>query len=465
MKSRFTGLASVFKFAYIQSVKTKAFLISMVVLMSIAFVALPLTTALTTSSDEDNVDETKSELIGTVYIEDNVFDGKLGQSIKDILVADGAYSLKEYALVTETEHDAIFETVSKSEEGDVLLVINFVEDQEDMSYGFDYVVYYGENVEDLSDAAGNFSSYVDGKHMEALSNIMIESEEGAKLMSYNYISEVVEVDVQGQVIEDKTGLGMTEYWVTYAFIMVGIFSISILGSKVAEQIVTEKSSKVIEYIMTSIRPMALITGKVLASIATVFTMLGGMLVAFVGSIIINGILFKNPDGSMVIPDVVQSLINGDILEGLNIANIIVAVIIFMLSFVLYGFIAGIAGATVSKVEEMAEGVKLFTFAMIIGAYVTLAYVLSATMGFGDWGAASYVVYFVPLSTVFIVPAYLLLGKISLIIGLISIAILVVCIVALMIFVSGIYEHLIYYSGAPLKFKDLLKLGTKKGGTK
>ena len=66
---------------------------------------------------------------------------------------------------------------------------------------------------------------------------------------------------------------------------------------------------------------------------------------------------------------------------------------------------------------------------------------------------------------FIVPASLFLGKMSVGLGLLSVGILLVTMVLLLYFVSGIYEYLIYYSGEPLKFKELIRLFRKKGGAK
>lgn len=460
MKNRFAGFTSVFKFAYVQSVKTKAFLVTMIVMCAIALAVIPVITAFT-QSDESKEDETKAHIIGNVYVEDNAFDGKLAEKLISELKQSESYKDKEFIVSDGESHEETFKTVTDSEEGDVLIQIDYTADATDMNYGFSYVVYYGENTEELEDASDALAEYVDGIHEKMLADMFIGNADSAALVTYDFTTEVMQIDAAGEIVPEEGFLEMSEYWITYAFIMLGIFSISIVGSKVSEQIVTEKSSKVIEYIMTSIKPMALITGKVMASIAVVFTMVGGMALAFLASIPLNNALFPSEDGSMAIPEVLQSVLDSGVMAGTNVVTIIIAVVIFMLGYVLYGFIAGIAGATVSKVEEMAEGVKMFTFAMIIGAYICLAYVVSASMGAGDWGIFSNVIYLFPLTSVFILPAYLLLGKVSVAIALISVVILIVSIFLLMIFVSGIYEYLIYYNGSPLKIKDLIGIFRNK----
>ena len=48
------------------------------------------------------------------------------------------------------------------------------------------------------------------------------------------------------------------------------------------------------------------------------------------------------------------------------------------------------------------------------------------------------------------------------IGILTVVILLVVIVLLMLFVSGVYEYLIYYSGSPLKLKEIIRMFKKKG---
>lgn len=45
--------------------------------------------------------------------------------------------------------------------------------------------------------------------------------------------------------------------------------INMSGSQIALAIVTEKSTRVVEYLMINVRPMALIVGKIMASLTTV----------------------------------------------------------------------------------------------------------------------------------------------------------------------------------------------------
>lgn len=456
MRDRYTGFTDVFKFAFVQLVKSKAFIVSQLILCIVALLVFPVITVFSDDDGEEEQTEALStEYIGTIYIEDEFMDGALGDVIAAELKASEEYGSKEAVVINTADHDKTFEQVTKSEDGDVLIQIQFVDDVTDVNYGFMYYVYYGEESEKVSDGAEELSTYVDDIHERALAKALTESDDMAVLMSQEFSYEVSVIGADNEVMEADGMLDMGEYWVTYAFLMIVIFSVSIIGGRVAEQLVTEKSNKVIEYIMTSVKPMALITGKVMASAATVVLFMGSVVVCLLLSAVLSGIMFPNPDGSFAMPEMLVAFSNSDVMAGATPVNIIIAVLVFVLGIIFYGFIGGIAGATVSKVEEMAEGMKLFTFAMVIGAYIPMFLMIMSQSGDGDWGIITNIIYVFPLTSIFILPAYILLGKVSTVIGLIAVAVMILSVLLMTVMVSRIFEYLIYYNGSPLKLKDLI----------
>ncbi len=462
MRNRFKGLGDVFQFAYQQTVKTTAYKITLIILCVIALLSFPVM-SLMSGDDEQAEDDlvTGAEHIGTIYIEGDFRDGALAEAVAADLKASEIYGGKEIVVIEESAYDDTFKAVEESTDGDVLVHIEYIDDMTDIDYGFMYTVYYGPDSKDVDDEASSLSLYIDSSHENLLTSIVAGSAEAGKYVSAEYYWETLIIGEDDSVIEADAAeldiLSTSEYWVTYAFLMVAIFAISIGGSRVGEQLVNEKANKVIEYIMTSVKPMALITGKVLASVASVFVMIGAVVACFIASGLINGLIFTNPDGSMAIPEILQAFLDIGVLNGANPLNIIILVLLFIGGFIFYAFLGGVAGATVSKVEEMAEGMKLFTFIMIIGAYLPLFLVMGNTMGVGGGGVFTDVIMVLPISSVFITPAYLLLGKTTTAVAALALGIMAVCIVLLMFMVSGIFETLIYYNGNPLKLKDLTKI--------
>lgn len=464
MRDKYKGIANVFRFAFIQTVKSKTYVIGLFIICAVALLIFPVITLLSGDGNDEKEQQQEplaTEYIGTIYIEDEFLDGALGEAIAEELAVSDQYRSKETVVIEASDHDKIFEQVKSSKDGDVLIHIQYEDDMADVNYGFMYVVYYGEKSEKISDGASELSVFVDNVHEKSLAKVLADSEELAAYMSQEFYYEISVIGEDNEIMEADGMLDMGEYWVTYAFLMIVILSVSMVGGSVAGQLVIEKSNKVIEYVMTSVKPIALITGKILASAASAVVFLGSVVICILLSIVLNGILFPNPDGSFAIPEAVVSFFSSDVMAGATPINIIIAVLIFLLGVTLYAFIAGIAGATVSKIEETAEGMKLFTFSTVIGAYIPMFLMIMSQSGNGDWGFITNIIYVFPLTSVYILPAYILLGKVSTAIGLISVAAMLAGILLMMTVVSRIFEYLIYYNGSPLKFKDLLGIYKNK----
>ena len=461
MRSKFTGFVDVFKFAYQQTVKTTAYKVTLAILCVVALISFPVMTLISGSTGDEHTEEvvTGAEHIGTIYIEGDFKEGALAKAVADDLKKSEIYGGKEIIVVNAADYDETFKIVEDSTAGDVLVHIEYEDDITSVNYGFMYSVYYGNKSKNVSGEASELSIYVDRSHENLLTAVVSGSAEAGKYVSAEYSWDTLIIGADDTVTDAEAAysLSISEYWITYAFLMIAIFTISISGSRVGEQLVTEKSNKVIEYIMTSVKPMALIAGKVVASVATIFLLIGCLVVSFIASGLINGLMFKNPDGSMAIPELLQAFLDTGAMKGANPINIIILVLLLVGGFVFYGFLGGIAGATVSKVEEMAEGMKLYTFVMIVGAYLPLFLVMGGTMGAGDPGVFGDVIMVLPISSVFITPGYLLLGKITTGMAAIALLVMLVSVVAMMFIVSTIFETLIYYNGNPMKFKDIMKI--------
>ena len=65
-------------------------------------------------------------------------------------------------------------------------------------------------------------------------------------------------------------LSTIEYGMIMVISCLAMMFVAIAGEGIASSIVTEKSSKITEYLLTSVRPLALIVGKVLSVLTAVF---------------------------------------------------------------------------------------------------------------------------------------------------------------------------------------------------
>jgi ABC-2 type transport system permease protein len=140
---------------------------------------------------------------------------------------------------------------------------------------------------------------------------------------------------------------------------------------------------------------------------------------------------------------------------LEVGNILICLIIFVLGLIFYATFAALVGSTASRVEDTAESLSMFTIASLIGAYVGMA-AAGVLMGVGE-NAFVYFALIFPLSSPFILPGVVLLGKSSILITIISIIVLVGSTILLFNFTAKVYETLILHTGNRIKIKELFKM--------
>jgi ABC-2 type transport system permease protein len=106
-------------------------------------------------------------------------------------------------------------------------------------------------------------------------------------------------------------------------------------------------------------------------------------------------------------------------------------------------------------EEVSEGLTLFSIINLVGAYVGIG-AAGVLMGAGDNPFVTFAFLF-PLSSPFVLPGAILIGKAGIAIATLAIIIQILFIILLFLFVAKVYETLILYNGQRLKIKDLVKI--------
>lgn len=461
MKTKLRGWKKICAFTYVQSMKSKAMKIALAVLCIIALVSMPLISIISGSEGNDGEDGEKTSIKKVYYYDDT---GIIVKQFADKKISNDVYAELEYE--EKDSRDNIEEIINRDDnKNEIFLVIEYCEDKTDLDYGVNVYVYYGENSEVESEDAGEYAEFVRDKGENAILLSAGASEKEIEKLSKNVEYSIFKFDENGNMVsDDDAGISMFQYNFTLAFLCISIFMVSFVGSKVSELIVTEKSTRVMEYLLTTIKPMAILVGKVIGSTLVMLTMLGSIIISLTASVFINNIMFPSEGGGFVIPSILSELIENGALSGVTPINVILVFLLLIGGYLFYGTVAGIAGATVSKIEEMAEGMKIFTFTMCVGAYLPLFLTMANSMIGEDWGIFSKVVYLLPISSIFILPQYIIFGKVSQLMVLAALVIMMLSIVLVLIFVNKVYEHMLYSNGAVLKLKDIISM-TRSGKEK
>ena len=154
-------------------------------------------------------------------------------------------------------------------------------------------------------------------------------------------------------IESISEDGTKNFWYAYVMVFVLYMVIMMFGQKVAMSVVTEKTSRAMEVLITSASPVALMFGKILASsVAGIF-----QITAIFGSAFISYNINKSYFETNA---VINTLFNFP-------ASLVgYLLIFFLLGFLIYSFLFGAMASTVSKIEDLSSVVMLIQIIFVAG---------------------------------------------------------------------------------------------------
>lgn len=277
----------------------------------------------------------------------------------------------------------------------------------------------------------------------------------------NYV-EVKTIDEPGDGKEDKKGVNQDQYTFIMILIVVSSMLISMSGEYVSSSIVMEKSSKVVEYLLTSIRPIALLFGKITAVFLITLFQILIMVFSYVASVIIYHVVADGFSVSQAL-EKVSSIIPVNVDITISPLNLAIVICFLLAGMLFYTLIVGVIAASVKNVEEMQERMKSYTLLLFIGMFGSLSITIMNITG-GAPEILEKICSFLPIVSPFLVPGYLCTNRISIGIALIGLAILIASVYFLLHFAARCYEYLIYYQGQKLKLKDYFTIfKNEKGG--
>lgn len=440
--SNITGWKDVFNFTLIQTLKSKAFIIGYIIFIIFSLLIFPVLNFVLNSGGEDE----GLIKIKSVY----VFNETEITNIDFDEISNLEIAVNDLKFITEDRsYEDVLEQIETEEEPSVALKIT----KDGGVYSLHFTKSTGQVVKNAElNLLGNA---VKESFEKAIINYAGVSDEQLKVVKSQVTSRIStigkEIDSEGNEIEvEDTSISYNDYWFLYGIIFALLMITIMSSSKIATSIVIEKSSKVIEQLLISVRPLAIVVGKTLATLVTVMIQFISIIVlAFISNKVTSGRI--GPQNT----NMIENYINPEIISNLGVGNILTCLVIMALGIIFYATLAAMAGSTASRIEEMGESLSLFTIASLIGAYVGMG-AAGSLVGVGDNPFVYFALIF-PLSSPFILPGAVLLGKSSALITVISVIVLVISIILLFNFTAKVYEILILHAGNRIKIKELFKI--------
>lgn len=241
--------------------------------------------------------------------------------------------------------------------------------------------------------------------------------------------------------------------VNYLNIMLMYFFVLIYGQGVANSVVMEKSSKLIETFLVSVRPTAMILGKLLAitaaGIMQLLTWAASLAISFAaGTFIVKSM---NPQTDMFIIKGFEML--KGLLDGLlSPLNVVLAILLVVAGLLMYCSLAGIGGALASKTEDLSSANVIFTLILVASFLGALA-----GGGLDPSSQAAPLLDWIPFTAVMITPGKVLMGSLPLWKTAACLAITLLTALLAACAAGKVYRALVLYKGDVPKPKDIVRM--------
>lgn len=245
------------------------------------------------------------------------------------------------------------------------------------------------------------------------------------------------------------------FWVQYGYSILAMILCLMSASYVIRAVVEEKDSRLVELLLVSVKPMALLAGKILAVMAFTFgwllAMLAGLGVScgLTAGLMGPGVLQKQLSGLLAAVPRVQE----DLWQAAGV--LLVLLVSLGLGYLTMSLIGGVAGACCSGMEEAGEATGPVMLLTMTG------YLASCVVGAVPSGPVAVFSTLCPVVSIFCAPVQFAGGNVSFWLVLASWAIQAAVIWGLLTLASRVYAGLIVHRGSRVKLRELMSMA--KGG--
>ena len=401
-------LVTVMKFTIKEMVSRKSFIISTIIICLIIILGFNVPNLLKMMSKDSNGD--------TLLIVDahNIYEGNL-EALKQV---DLSYNVE---ISNENlTFENIKEKIEKEEIGEAIII-----EKDNNQIKLRYIV---ENMAMVSEVPQDIVSALNSIYANLQVAKLGLTPEQIQTLNPNFefaIEQTEEQEVKGNV---------------FAIMLLSIvlfYAIYFCAYQVSSSITTEKTSKIMETLVTSTTPKTIVLGK------TIGIGIVGLLqvILFVAVALISAKSFLEPG---MIDNVLD-------MSKITLYLGIVTIVYFILGYFAYALLYALTGSTVSKPEDIQSANGPVAILAVIGFYLSYFTMMNPT------SELNVIASMLPISSPFCMPFRVMMGIASTTDVVISVAILIVTILVIAKVAITIYSNAILNYGTKMGFKDMVKI--------
>ena len=387
---------TVMKFTAKDMIKRNSFIISTIIILAMIVIGFNIPKII------KSIKNSEEKII--IVDNSNIFEGKIQNDDIEIIIEDNTIEeIKEKIKTGEVEYG---------------IIINKQDDNINLTYVLENKISSGPSEE--------FESYLTTLYKDIqIEKLDIAKDEKQKLTpQFNYQLEVVDENIKGNPL------------VMMMISIVLFYAVYFCAFQVSNSITTEKTSKIIETLVTSTSPTNIIIGKTLG--------VGLVGLCQLAVIIITAYISAK---AFIDPKMLELALDTKTLTPMLG---IITLLYFLLGYLTFGLMYALTGSTVSKPEDIQSANQPVVFITLIGFYLAYFTMMNPSSNLNHIAAL------LPISSPFCMPLRIMMGASSTSEILMSIGILIITIIIIAKVAINIYRNAILNYGKS-GIKDIIKM--------
>ena len=428
-KKAFTGWKHIFDFTWKQAIEGKGFKNVTVILALVLLVGGMAISVLMAYFQKQSAE--KESPIETVYV--------LDESGLAVLMVDSftemygeAYPSLKFAAL-EGDWKAVASDLATENSQDMILRITHEEEKYLVT-----AILLEESLLQESDGEDFLADFELCMEQSKLLSSGIAAEKLVYAMS-NVSSQLYSAGEEEQSVGEQLVSMLLPMIVVFALYFMTI----LYGQSITNIVSIEKSSKLMEMMLTMVRPEALIFGKISSTVIIALLQFGLWLVCFVGGFFGGDLLAKTiiyPEYNNVILEVFRLIQSQDGSTAFTPGAILLFVLAMCLGFLFYCVVAGLIASFASKTEEVAVCSAYFQIAVVVGFIG--AYVLPLQEK--EW--LNILLRIFPLTASYLLPGDILVGNVTVWQGLLYLICLFFFTLLFVVLAGKVYKSQVFNRG-------------------
>lgn len=394
----------VMKFTMKDMLKRKSFIIATIIILLMIIIGFNIPNIIKKFSESDGKEKI---LISDI---NNVFENKLYLLNNDT---------NDYEIIVSKDNLDTIKNKINNEEITLGIMIDKINNNIKITYVVDNIYFFSDDYM----MSENLNSLYKNIQIDKL-NISIEEK--------NNINATIETDI---VQSDEEAKGNT--FVMMMMSMLLFYAVYFAAYQVSSSITTEKTSKIIETLVTSTSPKNIVLGKTLGIGLTGLI----QLLIIIVTALVSAKLFLDP---LLLEQVLD-------VSSLTIFLIIITLLYFILGYFTFALLYALTGSTVSKPEDIQSANSPVAMISILGFYLAYFTMMNPNSNLGSLASL------LPISSPFCMPMRIMMGIATTKDILISVIILIITIIIIAKITIKIYSNAIINYGTKLNLKNIISM--------